>query len=196
MSRLAVFGYGSLVSRESAELTLGRPVPPPVPARLNGWARRWTLARDNQACEKTFARASDGSLPAFCLGLSLEPAEGEEGPNGAVLGISEQELGRLDLREMRYRRFEVTGAVRTECGDAHGSCEVFAYRARPANHSPAPPPGAVILAAYLRAVERAFSELGAGELERFRATTSAPPVEVVEAELVRDSIPPGNPRAW
>lgn len=196
MSRLALFAYGSLVSAPSAALTLGRAVDPGTPARLGGWARRWTLARDNLAVEKTFALTSDGSLPGFCLGLSLEPAEEREGPNGVLLELSEAELDRLDRRELRYRRYEVSGAVRTANGAPHGFSEVLAYRARPENHRPVPPSGAVILASYLRAVEAAFASLGAGELELFRATTEPPPVDIVEAELVRDEIPPGNPRGW
>ena len=62
MTRLAVFGYGSLVSRRSAAETLGRPVAGPIPARLEGFARGWILGRDNLATEKMFARA-DGSVP-------------------------------------------------------------------------------------------------------------------------------------
>ena len=72
----------------------------------------------------------------------------------------------------------------------------MAYRARPENHQPTPADGAVVIAAYLRAVERAFAALGDGQLERFRLTTEPPPVPVSEAVLVHDAIPPGNPRAW
>ena len=54
----------------------------------------------------------------------------------------------------------------------------------------------MILASYERAVEAAFESLGPGELELFRETTGPRPVEVVEAALVRDRIPPGNPREW
>ena len=196
MSRLALFAYGSLVSPASASLTLGRVVGPGIPARLPGWARRWTQARNNLTAEKTFALTRDGSLPDFCLGLSLEPAPGAQGPNGALLELEEAELERLDLREMRYRRLDVTAAVSTVDGEPHGFPTVLAYRAKPENHSPAPPQGAVILASYLRAVESAFDSLGPGQLELFRATTAPPPVDLVDAELVRDEIPPGNPRAW
>jgi cation transport regulator ChaC len=197
MSRLAVFAYGSLVSPTSAAQTLGRPVEAVVPARLDGLARRWTLKRDNLASEKTFARA-DGSLPRFCLGLNLEPDDSAAAANGALLEVSEAELDRLDLREMRYRRLEVTGMVRVDerKGDEPGFDRVVAYRARPQNLAPTPPPDAVVIAGYLATVEAAFSELGPGELEAFRTNTPPPPVEVIEATLIRDRIPEGNPRAW
>ena len=196
MSRLAVFAYGSLVSPASASLTLGREVGSGTPARLPGWARRWTLVRDNLAAEKTFAVARDGSLPGFCLGLNLEQAPGDEGPNGALLELEEAELERLDLREMRYRRFDVTSDVRPASGRRHPFDTVFAYRARPEHHRATPPPRTILISSYLRAVESAFDSLGPGELELFRLTTGPPPVDVVDAELVRDEIPPGNPRAW
>lgn len=73
---------------------------------------------------------------------------------------------------------------------------VFTFTAKPENLAPTAPPGAVILASYERAVQAAFESLGPGELELFGETTEARPVEVVEAELVRDRIPPGNPREW
>jgi hypothetical protein len=193
VSRFAVFAYGSLVSRESAGLTLGRDAGEPVPAELPGWRRRWSTVRDNEKCEKTFARVEDGSLPSFVLGLNLERAsedEASERPNGALLELDEASLERLDLRELRYERTE----VRVEAGT--GFDAVYAYTAKPTSFAPEPPAGAVIIAAYLRAVEEAFAELGPGQLERFRESTGPPPVEVAEARLLSDEIPAGNPRNW
>jgi hypothetical protein len=53
----------------------------------------------------------------------------------------------------------------------------------------------VILRTYAEAVEMGFEALGPGELEHYRATTPYP-VDRVDAELVLDRIPEGNPRAW
>jgi hypothetical protein len=189
-----VFAYASLVSRASAGETLGREIEPLRPTRLQGWRRRWSLARDNFASEKTFARADGGEAPRFCLGLNLEPAEGaKEAPNGAVIALSEEELARLDIREMRYDRVDVTDAVAER---PEGVTRVFAYRAKPERFAPEPPAGSVIIAAYLRAIESAYAELGEAELETFRRTTGAPPAPVVEGVLERDEIPLGNPRSW
>ena len=205
MSGLAVFAYGSLVSPASAAMTLGRPVELAATATLAGWTRGWTVCRDNLRTEKTFARP-DGSVPRFCLGLGIEPVAIAAGraptsvgasadaraPNGALIEVSEAELARLDIRELRYRRAEVTAAV-----DADSGFEaVFAYRSRPEHHRPRPPADAIVIAAYVRAVEAAFATLDDGQLERFRASTADPPVEVCEAELVSDRIPEGNPRTW
>jgi cation transport regulator ChaC len=192
VSRTALFAYGSLVDPASAAVTLGRPVELASVVRLEGWRRAWTVGRDNHRVEKTFARADDGSLPDWCLGLNLEPgAEADRAPNGALIEVGDADLDRLDVRELRYRRADVTAAV-----PGSGFERIVAYVARPEHHLSQAPPGAVVIASYVRAVERGFERLGPGELERFRATTGPPPAAVTEAILVKDRIPPGNPRAW
>lgn len=193
--KTAVFGYGSLVSPQSIGRTLGRTPQPPLPARLEGWRRRWSLLRDNLRSEKTFARADDGELPPWVLGLNLETdadGDGKLAPNGALIEVGEAELERLDLREIRYLRVEVGAQIRS---DAEFD-RIVTYTARPENFVAEPPEGAVAMAPYLRAVETAFRELGEGEWEQFLANTGLPPVETIEPQLVRDEIPPGNPRDW
>lgn len=193
MAAALVFAYGSLVSRASAAGTLGEPIEVVAPARLRGWRRGWSAARDNLAAEKCFAPAGGGEPFRCCLGLNIEPEPGAPGPNGALLRLSDAQLERLDLRELRYERAEATGMVEA---DIAASERVVAYVAREPHHHPQPPPGSVVLAAYVRAVEAAFASLGPGQLELFRATTGRPPVAVVEGLLVRDRIPAGNPREW
>lgn len=193
--REALFAYGSLVDPASAALTLGRELDPAALTRATapGHRRRFSAARDNLACEKTFALA-DGSLPPTVLGINLELAEADAGeaPNGILIPVGPADLARLDRRELRYRRapLHVAGA-----GGARFE-RVWAFCARPECFAPEAPAGAVILRAYAAAIESAFSRLGTGELERYRRTTLPYPAPVVEAELVRDRIPAGNPRAW
>jgi hypothetical protein len=195
MSSLALFGYGSLVSPDSFAHTLGRRPEVVIPVRLQGWRRRWSLLRDNLASEKTFARQPDGELPRWVIGLNLErisSGHDELAPNGALIQIEEGEMDRLDVRELRYNRVEVRGQI-----SAGGEFDrVVTYTARPEHFTPRPPPGAVAMAPYLRAIEAAFRALGEGEWELFLKTTGMPPVETIEPVLVRDEIPPGNPRDW
>ncbi len=191
--RLAIFAYGSLASRASAERTLGRPVERLGVARLAGWRRRWSQARDNLRSEKTFARADDGTMPPYCLGLNIERETGA-GPNGVLIEITQGDLDRLAVREIRYDRVEVTDEIASEKGlDLD---RVITFTAKPENYAETPPAGAVILAAYARAVEAAFEALGPNQVELFRKTTGPYPVEVIEGVLVRDQIPAGNPREW
>lgn len=198
MMRIAVFTYGSLVSPASFAETLGREPGTVMPARLRGWRRRWSSGRDNRASEKSFADP-DGEVPPWIVGLNIEAAPRAEtateealSPNGALIECSEAELERLDLREMRYRRVPVGYAI-----DAPADFDrVVAYTAREEHFYPEPPGGAVAMAPYVRAIEQGFRALGEGEWELFLRTTGLPPVELLEPQLVRDEIPPGNPRAW
>jgi hypothetical protein len=191
MSGVAVFGYGSLVDRTSLAQTLGRPVGVASLARLRGWRRTWGLCRDNQRSEKTFA-LDDGTRPLFCLGLDVVEDGAAPFPNGALVDLTETELDRLDLREIRYDRIDVTELIDTD----HAFDRVVTYRAKPEHRCDEPPAAAVIIAAYVEAVETAFDALGPGQLDLFRETTGEPPVDIVEATLVADRIPAGNPRDW
>ncbi len=150
MIRVAVFGYASLASPESASQTIGRPVEFAGVARLQGWRRAWTLGREQAESEKTFARA-DGSIPRFCLGLNVEPDPDAPAPNGVLIEITEAELDRLDVREVRYDRVDVTAAIAVEGerpGTEHGFDRVIAYTAKPRHHHPTAPDDAVIVSTY------------------------------------------------
>ena len=129
------------------------------------------------------------------LGLNVEPGgEDGEAPNGVLIELTAEELDRLDIREIRYRRVDVTEAV--DLHDAGRFDQVVTFTAKPENHAPEPPDGAVILRPYAETVERAFAELGPEHHRLYLETTGRPPVELVDGVLVRDAIPPGNPRGW
>ena len=196
---LGLFGYGSLVLTESASMTLGRPAGELCPVRLHDWRRRFSQRRDNLTCEKTF-ECEGGWRPEWILGLNVEEGEDEAGPvNGVVIELTGAELERLDIREIRYDRVDVTAAIALDSGGPgteHGFDRVIAYTAKPRHHHPTAPDDAVIVATYPAAVEAAFDALGPGQLDVFRATTAPPPAPFVDGALVRDEIPPGNPRAW
>jgi cation transport regulator ChaC len=191
MASLGLFGYGSLVLPDSASMTLGRPVGEMRPARLRDWKRRFSQRRDNLTCEKTF-ECDGGRRPEWILGLNVEEGEDDAGPvNGVVIELSDAELDRLDIREIRYDRVEVSGLVD---GEDHPD-RIVTYRAKPFHFAPEPPEDSVILATYAAAVEKGFEGLGPGELDHYLATTPYP-VERVPATLVIDKIPQGNPRDW
>ncbi len=166
-----------------------------MPARLAGWRRRWSIYRVNTAHEKVFERV-DGEPFEHVVGLNLERAPDaaeEEWPNGALIELTEAELERLDLREVRYDRVEVTEGVRAR-GVSFG--RVYAYTAKAAHFARETPPNAIVIASYVQACRAAFEELGPGAWDQFMATTGEPPAPMVDARLVADAIPEGNPRAW
>jgi hypothetical protein len=192
MSRLGLFGYGSLVLPGSAAMTLGRDPGNLRPVRLRDWRRRFSQRRDNLTCEKTF-ECEGGRRPEWVLGLNLEQGKDGAGPvNGVVIELTEAELDRLDIREIRYDRVDVTGSIEGEDLPER----IVTYTAKEFHFAPEPPEDAVILATYANAVEQGFVSLGPGELDHYLRTTGPDPVERVEATLVIDRIPEGNPRAW
>ena len=131
--------------------------------------------------EKTFALA-DGAIPPYIVGLSIERDPECEGANGVLIEITEAEADRLDLRELRYDRVDVTGEVRALDGSGHGFEQVILYTAKPEHHAPRAPDGAIVIANYVRTVEAAFAELGPGAgraIRRDRPTR--PPVIPVDA---------------
>jgi hypothetical protein len=190
-SRLGLFGYGSLVLHESASMTLGRPAGEMQLARLHDWKRRFSQRRDNLTCEKTF-ECDGGWRPEWVLGLNVEDGEDGAGPvNGVVIEVTETELDRLDIREIRYDRVDISGSVEgSELPD-----RIVTYKAKPFHFAPEPPEDSIILATYVAAVEQGFENLGQDELDHYFATTPYP-VDRHEATLVIDKIPEGNPRAW
>lgn len=202
MDGLAVFAYGSLVSAPSAAATLGREPTErwaedaAVAATLAGWRRRWTQARDNRRCEKTFARDADDSIPDFVLGLNVErTGNPRDLVNGLLIAVTAAELDRLDRREVRYERTPVGEEIAPRA--VAGRFErIVTYEARPAQLVLEPPPGAVILRSYAAAVEAAFEALGPGQRATYLHTTDPYPVELIDAHLVADRIPDGNPREW
>ena len=110
---LFVFGYGSLVSPESAASTLGRPVDrASVPyARINGWKRAWNVGSDQHSHpERRFVRPDGSEYTGLTvvLGLDEDPAATCD---GAVFAVTEGELARLDVRERNYDRVDVTATV-------------------------------------------------------------------------------------
>lgn len=199
----AVFAYGSLVSTRSLAEILGREVDVSRGASLRGWRRGWSLKRDNHSSEKTFARRDDGRRPRWILSLNVEPhAPATTGPNGLLIGVSEQDLTRLDIRERRYERIDVTDQISlaqpepAAVAEVAGFERVITYTAKPDHFAPEPPEDAVILRAYARVVEEAFATLGDAARRAYVSTTDAPPVEVVDGLLVADQIPAGSPRDW
>ena len=87
------------------------------------------------------------------LGLNIEPEAESEGPNGALIEVSAAEVERLDVREMRYDRVDVTDAIGVDEFDT-----VLAWTVKPVHHHPTPPEGAVILKKFVNGLAPAMAE--------------------------------------
>lgn len=186
MHRQFVFGYASL----AADL-------PFVPGReprdegfvtdLPGFARGWGVAMDNRRDLPGYKyyTAPDGTRPpVFVSFLDVTPADGSAAVNGLCLPVDAAKLARLDRRERNYARLDVSDRIGT------GGGQVWVYVGTPGARRrlrDARLDGlAVIDATYRRAVEAAFTALGAEELARCRpslAPGDLPVVELIRHEL-------------
>lgn len=201
---LGIFGYASLVSRESVSETLGRDVGKVQAVELTGYLRRWSVARDNRSFEKTFARMSDDWVPEYLLMLNIEKSDQGGRVNGALFGVSEVELELMKAREKRYRAVDVTDSVKPHMELQHRGRgappvpyeKIFAFQGGQLHTVKSPPANSCVLAAYIDAVTAGFESLGERELQLFRSTTADPGVQVIDAVLVKDEVSAGNPKAW
>lgn len=180
-----VFGYGSLVDRESVESTLGRELSAgdgPHPARLRGYRRAWNIAAHSSVRPDYIFMLEDGTPWEGRLGfLGVETAEGES-TLGAVVRLRDDELALLDTREGNYDRIEVGHIVDWEVPDPL-AMPIYVYQPRPevvtatAHDSHA----VVVMARYLRLVDRGYRALGADLYAEHLATLPDPaPFQVRE----------------
>lgn len=175
-----VFGYGSLVDRQSLPGS-------PRLAQLNGFRRVWNVAMDNSQDlpgYKYFRRISDGVRPrAFVTFLNLAPDAGSS-VNGVLFHADDAQLRLLDARERNYTRCDVTSAVR-----GGGQEIVWTYIGTAAAEARFNAGPAIVSCEYLKSVEAAFASLGPSELASFRASTAPPTCPVVD--LRRVDLPAG-----
>ena len=184
-----VFGYGSLVSRTSIALTIGRDIDHDdgfAAARLHGFGRRWNYGSRRRRGSWHGPHGAVQSGVVVCLGIV---AAATEQCNGAVVRVDDEELARLDVRESDYDRVDVTEVVSVD--DPMVAGRVVTYVPRPSaidRYLTAHASGrAAVERRYHRLVEAAFGELGQLHLDEYRSSTPAPDVPVLDVRLVADA---------
>ena len=179
-----VFGYGSLVSPDSLGATLGRAVDVTgngwSEAELDGYVRAW-----NYGIGHWVGHDADGASWALvALGLVADPSGST---NGIVVRVEPDELLRLDDRERDYDRVEVTEAL-TSTRTLDGPAVTYVpRRSAVERYELARATGrAAVERRYVDLVDGAFAALGPDRVERYRGTTPAPDVPVLD--LVRGPV--------
>jgi hypothetical protein len=166
-----VFGYASLVA-----------APAVARATLHGHRRVWGVAMDNAVSipgYKVYA-LPDGTRPPLAVAFLDLDADADTVVEGALLAVDGAGLAALDERERQYERVDVRdridpppgGSVWTYVGRAPGRARVAAGRAGTAP--------VAIQRSYVELVEAAFAALGDEALARYRASTEAPPFDVLD----------------
>ena len=187
-----IFGYGSLVGPESMARTIGRVAVHKVDffrADLAGYGRRWNYGVMHFAGRWERADGvdiDDGTIVALGVVKSSD-----ETVNGIVASVAGDELGNLDRRERNYDRVDVTDLV-TVLDDDGGTVDGVIYTYVPRRTSieayeTARDNGtAGIRRTYWDQVDAAFAAFSAEQVERYRASTPAPDIPVVDLLETRE----------
>lgn len=173
-----VFAYGSLVSPDSVELTLGRRIDRAKcgPAWLNGWRREWNVGSDQSSHpERTFLGPDGIRFDGVTVVLGIAEVTGADRVQGAVFGVDVDDFVRLDKRERNYRRIAVTEAVSWSAKPGNVVVHTYLPRARAVQrltHACRAGHDICIRRDYLDLVEAAFRRVG--QLATFRASAPRP----------------------
>lgn len=110
-----LFGYGSLINRESVARTLKREIHPDDLrlAHIEGYRRTWTASIPIQMKFPSDAKTENA--------LFLDLSQSSESCNGVLLELSDHELTAMDLREKGYQRIDVIA----QCGTQRLPAETY-----------------------------------------------------------------------
>jgi hypothetical protein len=177
----AIVGYGSLLSRASAEKTLGRPYDGFFGAcHVEGWRRSWDIGMPN----RTFYYVSGGQriYPEKIVYLNVRPDPGAL-LNVVLFVVNGRELAAMHEREWIYEPRVSTSSlrgVRVEGGDAVMYVARSDYRLTGVTN----PANAAVRGSYLRIVEEGLCGMGEAFREEYGRTTDAVPQSLVVDDVL------------
>lgn len=165
-----IFGYGSLVSAQDIERTLGHPPESLEQVTLTGWVRDWGIILNNSTTNRHYETLPERKVPSFVAILNIhKPRNGERetNPNGVLFPVTDQEMQKMDERESHYRRIEITeGLTYKPDGKVYTYVGLSKYLETPSLRLKT-----IVPKSYRELVEASFSSFGEESLARFRATT-------------------------
>jgi cation transport regulator ChaC len=182
-----VFGYGSLVG-EPRTLVHGGSTYSAVPGHLSGFRRLWGVAMNNWEAapsRKHFVEPRTRRVPRVRVAFLDLEKKGGAVVNGLAIPVDSAGLTELDVREVNYRRIDVSAAFEPRLRH-----RVFVYRGTVAARARCQPDSSdaeiCVSRQYLTAVKRAFAALeGDGAAAEFERTTAPLAFPVRELELVQ-----------
>ena len=173
----ALFGYGSLLSTESLELTLGRRYTGPFAVSgLKGWRRTWDVAMPDIRFQY---QESDGEwvVPERTLYLNIRPVNGSS-INGVLFVVRDAELKAYDEREWIYDRLAVTDQLENVLVEG-GTAWVYVAKPKYLMELPESPRVGAIRQTYLHWLAEGHKKLGAEFERRYYASTEPVPWHLV-----------------
>lgn len=173
VSQVALFGYGSLISKASLELTLGHPYAGPLlPCEVRGWRRRWNAFTPNTL--RFYAVTEAGRLyPDRIVYLNVQRDAGAS-INGMLFVVTAEELAALDKREWIYSCVSVQGALQGACV-VGGDVQIYAGLDQYLLHDAGMIAEAGLRKSYCATVDRGLMALGPEFRTQFENTTDPLP---------------------
>lgn len=160
-----IFGYGSLVAKASAELSLRRTIAPEdfSTCSLVSFGRYWDLVET--------VHANDLHKAVQAVFLNIRPAE-DRTINGSLFRVSETELAVLKKREKNYACLAVTDKIRDSQIELDGEDVVYAFSCNDPRFLTVSASGEyVVMENYVHLVENAFRSVGDGFHAAYVAST-------------------------
>lgn len=172
----ALFGYGSLLSIESLERTLGRRYTGPfLVCWLEGWRRSWDVAMPNRVF---YADLPSGRVyPEHILYLNIRRSPGSR-VNGVLFVVNSEELAAYDRREWIYDREDVTGEL-SGVSITSGRAYIYVAKRERLMVGVTSPQYAAVRATYLEILEDGFKGLGEDFRAEFEASTDPVPRHLI-----------------
>jgi hypothetical protein len=130
--KVALIGYGSLMSIASMERTLGHAYTDKfLPIHINGFQRVWNFATPNNGIRRPdlfyFIMAGDTIYPTKVMALNIQENHSKS-MNACLFIIDTLELKMFDAREFGYSRIKLNDKIK-EFEMVNG--DVYAYKALP-----------------------------------------------------------------
>ncbi len=173
--KVALIGYGSLMSVPSMERTLGHTYTDKfIPIHINGYERVWNFAVPNNGTRGPnlfyYVMAGDTIFPKNVMALNIQENRSKS-MNACLFIIDTLELKMFDAREFGYTRIKLNDKIK-ELEMVNG--DVYAYQALPAFTIKVTdnPKDNVISRAYIKTVEEdGLLALGEQFREEYYAST-------------------------
>jgi cation transport regulator ChaC len=169
-----VFGYGSLISVESASRTLRRKISLSdlIPGYLLSYKRGWTLK------DKVFSESLTREIDAVFLNIEKAPGKML---NGVLIKINEEELENLRTREKNYDTFEVTSLIKfTNEASIDPASKAFTFVGKDAYKVSNEDDDSFIMNRYVNIVLTACARLGESFHREYDETTDPAQFRVID----------------
>ena len=176
----ALFGYGSLISIESLQDTLGRLYEGPfVMGELKGWQRGWDVAMPNQ--RRFYTEDLTGRMyPENILYLNVW-SKPDNNVNGVVFVVNAVDLAAFDQREWIYSREDITNQLRTPVVQG-GRAYVYVGKNEYRLTNVLSPVKAAVRTSYLHILEKGLGDLGNEFRTMFENSSDPVPRHLVIAD--------------